>query len=172
MNRREMFAFLSQSFYEIKKTFLDVHFFRSETNLKDLNISVNKHETCGNVWGKMVELLKKWRPSDHLGIFWKSMVVIGVKSWWNAWKTGTDYRFLSFRVDRIHFNTGLLGMHLTDDKCRNLGVVTWGLPRWHVRNTTEVASNSARRVTCTLAIYKEFAIPKGGLVSNLGLTFF
>lgn len=34
-----------------------------------------------------------------------------------------------------------------------LGVVTWGLPRWHVRKKTEVASNSARRVTSTLAIY-------------------
>ena len=33
--------------------------------------------------------------------------------------------------------------------------------RWHVRNKTEVASNSARRVTSTLAIYKECGLKFG-----------
>ena len=80
--------FLSQSSicFTKKKAFLDVQFFRSETNMTDLNISVNKHETCGNVWGKMVELLKNWRPSRYFlekhGGYWSEIMMKCMDNWY------------------------------------------------------------------------------------------
>lgn len=152
-----------------KKAFLDVQFFRSETNMKDLNISVNKHEKCGHVAGKMVELVKL-----------KTIYVFFGKAWWLLeWNHDEMHGKLVLIIDSYH--SGSTGYTSTQGywECiwRMTSAGTWG---GNMRTATLACEKenwsglkfSKKGYIYFSYIYNEFAIPKGGLVSNLGWTFF